>query len=213
MFGALIAAAAALFGVTIGGLITSFNQAQERYHRRLREQADEFYGPMVGIREEILAKSESRETISGFAEEEWQKLVRPFHGKPDALQRIMDTRWPDFEKRIKYEDRQLTQELIPSYKQMLEHFAAHMSLAESSTRKHFPELVRFIEIWNRSLDKSLPHEVRVRLEHDERRLESLYVDLENQLDRLSREAAKEPELPQLLRKVWDRLLVRASGKR
>ena len=210
MSGALIAAVAALVGVTIGGFITSFNQAKERRHRRIREQADEFYGPMVGMRAAIRAKGEVRVRIGDAAREARHELT---DGMPSAeVAKFNEGRGSEFDKIIEYNNRQLTEDLIPSYREMLDHFSAHMSLAEPSTRTYLPALVEFVELWNRHLDESLPSEVSMRLQHDEAKLDPFYFDLQSHLARLSREATKEPELPLRLRKAWNRLLVRGPGE-
>jgi len=52
-------------GVLIGGWITSKNQQKERRHKRMLKQLDQFYGPLLGIRLQILAKSEVRLKVSG----------------------------------------------------------------------------------------------------------------------------------------------------
>ena len=211
MSGALIAAVAVLLGVAIGGFITSFNQAKERRQRRIREQADEFYGPMVGIRKTILAKSEVRVRIQGLARAALDELTKGMSS--ETREEFNRKRGPEFAKITDYDNRQLMEELIPSYRKMLKHFGAHMSLAEPSTRAHLPELVEFIELWNRHLDDSLPSEVSMKLQHDEAKLYPFYADLESHLDRLSREATKEPELSRFLREAWDRLRKRASDKK
>jgi hypothetical protein len=44
---ALITAAAGLFGVGLGGVITLFNQRRQRADERLQQQLSEFYARMV----------------------------------------------------------------------------------------------------------------------------------------------------------------------
>jgi len=65
----LIPAAAALAGVLVGGLITSYNQKRERQHRRMREQLEDFYSVLLGMRLQIRAKSELRAKLRAIAED------------------------------------------------------------------------------------------------------------------------------------------------
>jgi len=73
--GALIAAAAGLVGVAVGGYWAAHNQRRERQQRRISEQLAEFYGPMLGLRAQVLARSELRLKISGAADVAWRLLV------------------------------------------------------------------------------------------------------------------------------------------
>ena len=66
--GPVIAAASGLIGVVVGGCVTAHNQKRERQQRRIGEQLGEFYGPMLALREQVLAKSELRLKIAGEAE-------------------------------------------------------------------------------------------------------------------------------------------------
>lgn len=56
---ALISAGAGLAGVIVGAVCTGFNQWRGRVNDRYREQLENFYSPILGLREEIRAKSES----------------------------------------------------------------------------------------------------------------------------------------------------------
>ena len=85
-----ITAIAGIGGVAIGGWIAVQGQRKERRQQRIRQQLDEFYGPMLlGMRATILAKSELRKHIADLASEEWPKL---FEGitEPDAKKEIED---------------------------------------------------------------------------------------------------------------------------
>ena len=71
-----------------------------------------------------------------------------------------------------------TEELIPAYKAMVKIFRENMWLAESSTREYFQKLLEFVDIWDRSLDKSMPVEVLKELKHTEKTLHPFYEHLE-----------------------------------
>lgn len=70
----IISAAGSLVGVALGGWITSYNTRVERRREWSLKQLDEFYSPMLGIRERIRAKSESRLAVSQAASAAWQQL-------------------------------------------------------------------------------------------------------------------------------------------
>jgi hypothetical protein len=117
----LIPALAALAGVLIGGLITSHNQKKERQHRRMREQLEGFYSVLLGMRLQIRAKSELRVRLRAIAEEAWKEELEPALGEIQAKERIHDVLWPQYEKIVNYDERQLEQEIIPLYRDMLSH--------------------------------------------------------------------------------------------
>jgi hypothetical protein len=75
------------------------------------------------------------------------------------------------------------EEIIPSYRKMVELFTLQMHLAEPSTINCFPALLEFVEVWNRWLDESLPSEVLGLLSHTE---ETLFPFYENLLDNFTR---------------------------
>ncbi len=59
-----ISATAGLLGVFAGAMMTSRNQKKERKNAHTRQQLQEFYSPMLGMRQEIAAKEESRRKIN-----------------------------------------------------------------------------------------------------------------------------------------------------
>jgi hypothetical protein len=186
---ALISAAAALGGVFVGGWLTSRNQKRERQIRFHREQLGEFYGPMFAIRAESLAKSELRSKISGEADSVWRELIDDAMqgGGVEGIERARRVSFRTFEAIIEYNNRQLAEEIIPSYREMLRLFVEKMYLAEVSTITHLEDLVEFVEIWNRWLAESLPGEVVERLGHSEEKLHPFYCDVASHFVRLQAE--------------------------
>jgi hypothetical protein len=178
---AIIAAAfSGLFGVALGGYFTALNQKRERQHRRIGDQLREFYGPMLSLRAEILAKSEFRIQISGASYAAWQALIDgALKAGVDYTNEVVRQRFPIFEKILEYNDRQFAEEILPAYRKMVELLKSKMHFAEFSTIKHFAALLEFVEIWNRWLDKSLPAEVLEKLKHSEQKLYPFYEDLDN----------------------------------
>jgi uncharacterized protein Usg len=80
---------------------------------------------------------------------------------------------PELEKsgdRIEYNNRQLTEQLVPAYRRMVDHFRENFWLAEYSTREHFPLLVQFVEKWNRDLAGTFTPELSRRVDVEEKKL-------------------------------------------
>src|SRR5208337_1031409 len=102
----LIPAGSGLFGVALGGILTSWNQRKERRERFISDQLREFYAPMLGIRERLRAKGEVRLKVSKAARTAWPREIGE---APEAREQLS----PQYEKIIEYENQQLKEELIP----------------------------------------------------------------------------------------------------
>jgi hypothetical protein len=176
-----ISAASGLLGVLIGGLMSSRGQKAERRNARIREQLHDFYSPLLGIREEIRAKSELRTKLHSAANAAWQKQVA-IHNRsvPEDIE-------AQFNKVIDYSNEQLEKDLVPLYRKMLDLYLSNKWLAEESTRGFTYELVEFVEIWNRYFAESLPRQVLNEIEHTEAKLQPFYSDLQDNFNRLSKE--------------------------
>jgi hypothetical protein len=183
-----IAAGSGLLGVLIGTVAVSLNAKRDRRIARLKAQLQEFYSPMLGVRSEIKAKSDVRLKVTSIASQTFTEefgtgsLGERRDPPPDVSEK--------YEAIHDYNDTQFRQTLFPLYQQMLDHFTHHLHLAEPSTRLHYDALCEFVEILNRSLDKSLPGKVAERLSHDEGKLQGLYDDLHIHFVRLLAETSK-----------------------
>lgn len=181
---AAISAAAGITGVAVGSWIAARSQRKERWQRRIREQLDEFYGPMLALRGQIRAQSELRRDVDRLRDEE-RAEQREQNDRREA-RRTPGERPGDFQRELDYEDTQLREVLMPLYRQMREHFAVHMSLAEPSTRRNFHQLARYVEAWDHSSEKTFPGDtLRKITDRYGQMLGILYSDLEEQSDRLS----------------------------
>jgi hypothetical protein len=178
----LITAASGLAGVLIGAWTVARRDRNERRFHFIRQQVDEFYAPLVGIRREILAKSELRVRIGAAAGPLWAEMCE---GKSaDELRALQGAEFWKFEQLVKYNNEQLEKELLPSYRQMLATFREKAALAEDSTKHYYQQLVDFVDIWNRSLNAPLPPGLAERLGHGEESLHPLYSNLEYHLKEL-----------------------------
>jgi hypothetical protein len=192
---ALIATAAGIIGAAVGasvaGWISSKNNKRERRQRLLQQKLEEFYGPLLAIRSQIKAKSDLRLKISQLACEEWPKLIVAAKGfGVESITQVEKERFPEYEKIIEYEGKQLRGEILPAYREMVRLFISKMHLAEPATRNYLGELINFVEVWDRWTDGSLPREVLPRLDHSEKHLYPFYEDLEKQFAALQEALAK-----------------------
>jgi len=178
----IIPAAAGLIGVWIGARLTTRRERETRRFDFIKRQIEDFYAPMVDIRADIRAKSEFRVKVSQAAGAAWHEVCA--NRSPEDMRSLEEKEWPTFERIITYNNEQLQKDLIPSYQAMVTRFREHGWLAAEATRSHYGRLVEYVEIWNRSLDKSLPSGVLERLGHSEESLQGLYDDLAIHLARL-----------------------------
>ncbi len=125
---ALISAGAGLLGVVVGGVCTAYNQWRGRLSERYHDQLQNFYSPMLGMREAIKAKSELRRRLHEIAGATYPSIARTLTAEEIA----------QYDRIQEYSETQLRQDLIPTYQKMADLFAREMHLAEASTRAHYP---------------------------------------------------------------------------
>jgi len=205
----LISAAAALVGVILGGWWSDRREREKRHADFIGRQLAEFYGPLVSLRAEILARSVLREKVSAAGEAAWQELIaeaRQVGGRLNALasveemQRVRKERWPSFEALIKDESHILRNELMPAYRQMITTIREKMWLATPETRDRFASgefsaLFDHIEILERHLRSPLPSEVVIAIDHREEKVKPLYTHLEETYHQLRRKHESLVKMP------------------
>jgi hypothetical protein len=196
ILGAILTGALGLAGVLVGARIALAGQREERRNAWLRRQLDEFYSLMLGYRLRILARSQSREKVSNAAGSAWAKI---FEGeqRPQQLIELQKRHEEEFDKIIKYDNKMLHEEILPLYRRMIDHFSSNLGLAEPETRKHFGELVHFMDIWDRSESDALPGEVLKELGQDEKKLYAFYDDLAANVQRIQDKLRGGPRQPEL----------------
>jgi hypothetical protein len=191
-FSIVVPAIAGFVGVLIGAWLAARREVSERRYAFVEKQLRDFYSPLLGIRNEILMKSQLRVKVHAAADAVWQGLAAGARslGDPDALLRLERERWPEFERCIAYSEEQLANAIVPSYRAMVNLFRDNLWLAEPETRLHFEALAEFVEIWERSLGKSIPKDVVGKLGHTEQPLKPFYDHLQEMLDVLRGRLAK-----------------------
>lgn len=100
-----------------------------------------------------------------------------------------DKYFEPFEKSIEYDNKKFRDEIIPTYDKMLSIFTDNFGLANPSTQKWYSEFNKFVELWHRWLDKSIPREAIEKIDYKEDKLHPFYEDLENQLEKLKKDLA------------------------
>lgn len=159
------------------------NQARTKRNADLIErQLLEFYSPIWGCIKRIHAQGELRVEISQASNTAWQKVCerspKPFLNHEEEF--------APYKKLIDYDNEQLSSEVIPLYDKALDTFTSQFWLTEESTRQFYEEFYRFVEIWHRYLDRSLPMDALRELEHGEERLKPFYEDIETKIVELKK---------------------------
>jgi hypothetical protein len=176
-----------LVGVLVGAWL-SFRRdiAQRRYlfgERQLRD----LYSPLLGLRSEVRIKSDLREKIRAAAHAEWQRQcqeARDTADPPENLRKLSTEKGPGFERLFDYDNQQLVDNLVPSYRKMLAILRDNLWLAEPETRSYLGKLIELVELWERWLARAVPVEVVRRLGHSEESLHPFYEHLEKKHDEL-----------------------------
>jgi hypothetical protein len=126
---ATISATAGLVGVVVGALMTSLNQKKERKHAHIRQQLQEFYSPMLGMRQWIVAKEESRRKINKMVK---TTIEESKANAPGGVQR--GPYYSDERKAFRglgdYDIKQWEEEILPLYREMLKKFTSEMWLVQ-----------------------------------------------------------------------------------
>lgn len=177
---AIISAGAGLLGVSIGGWINSKNDKARRQAEFLEKQLSEFYGPLLGIRTEIKARSNLREVLGNATGRAWHRLTSSNEEWPQRLATEMN-KLPEFGQQNVHEWEAFREITMPLYRRMIQIFRDKMSLADQDTRGYFDELLMFIDIWERHIAKKIPPEVIEETGHSEERLKPFYAHLEKKV--------------------------------
>ena len=157
-------------------------QTEARQIRFIERQLEEFYSPMMGCLRKIQAKSLLRLEIGKVSHVAWKEICKRH---PDPFL-DHEKYFEPFMKAIRYNNKELREEIIPLYDEMLSIFTEKYWLANPSTRKWFSELSAFVGLWHRWLDESIPADVVREIGHNEDQLKPFYEDLESYIDMLQK---------------------------
>lgn len=177
----VIPSIAGLVGIVIGAWLST---KLEKYRAKLdfcARQLREFYSPLLGLREEIRILCEFRGEVSKQGHDVWQELCALGQQvkDPEVMRKFLEPEVKHIEGEVEYNNRQLSERLIPAYKRMIQHFRENFWLADPETRKFFPDLVKFVEGWERFLSRTHSPEVMRRIDVNETKLLQFYRHLQD----------------------------------
>jgi len=112
-----------LVGVVIGAWLTGRREHRLRRLTFIEKQINDFYSPMLGLRNEIHMRSQLRVRIYEAADSAWHELLDQVGERnQEELQTLSRDRYPAFQSLIEFDNRQLREELLPAYHQMAKLF-------------------------------------------------------------------------------------------
>jgi hypothetical protein len=156
----------------------------EKHLEFIEKQLKEFYSPLLGRRKYIRAKSEFRLKVEIISGKQWKKNAEK--GTQQSTESV--------DNEIEYNNRQLYEEFLPMYREMLTIFKDNYWLAEPETREFYNELVEYVEGWNRWKGKGVTAETMREIGHSEEKLKPFYEELEKRTDILRLELSRNQSL-------------------
>jgi hypothetical protein len=160
------------------------HEVDQRAYVFTERQLREFYSPLLGLRNEIRARSEVRLRVEQTANTVWREECEQRSTNRTSLEEFTQKRGPEFRKIISYGNDEFRRDIYPAYERMIAVFRDGYWLAQPETRAYFAPLVEFVNLWSRALDDSLPSEIIDRIRAEESQLESFYTHLEEIHDQL-----------------------------
>jgi len=146
----------------------------------IERQITEFYSPIWGCVRKIRAQGKLRAELSEASNIAWKKICdnapKPFTSHKEEFE--------PFKRLIDYENLQLNDEVMPLYDQIVNTFTSKYWLSEESTRQYYENYYRFVDIWHRYLNKTIPMETLMEIEHSEKAMEPFYKNIEKTLNSL-----------------------------
>ena len=153
---------------------------KSRFEKKLdfiNKQITEFYSPMMGYINRIRASSLLQSELSEKANEAWKEIVSRGISPVDH-----EKEFDPFKKLIEYDNKTLNVEILPLYYKMHTIFTENYWLAENSTKEYYVELSRFVDIWKRYQDNSIPYKVIEKLSHTKQSLIPFFEDVKSVLE-------------------------------
>lgn len=156
----------------------SLKQVEFKNHKDfIKVQITDFYSPMLGYIKRIRASSSLRVELEKAAGVAWKKQCENNPSGADDLKEA-------FSRSIKYENEKFPKDLLPLYDSMEKTFTNNYWLANSDTKEYYDIFCRYVELWHRYYDNSIPHEVLFEVPIEEKSLEPFYLNLETTLEQL-----------------------------
>jgi len=180
----------ALGALGVGGVLGSLVQnwltdRRENAKRKLefiKQQLQEFYGPLLSLHKEIRAHSQLRVKLQQALDD--QHISAMLRARPGEVEAASDPYIPAIHENLLDENKTFKELLMPKYRYMVTIFQQKMWLAEPETRPFLPKLVEFVYVWDKILNGRLPPEIAGVIGHTEENLKPFCTHLEQMHDRL-----------------------------
>ena len=176
-------------GGWVGSLFTNWLTARrERAQRAVqfrKQQLEEFYGPLLAMHKEIRARSELRVKLQKAIDQQHSNAM--LQAGPAHVEEASDTHLPTIMANIEDEAATFRSVLMPRYREMIDVFRQKMWLAQPETREYFKQLVEYVDVWDKTLARTLPHSIVSAVGHTEKNLHPFYDHLEAMHDKLRSE--------------------------
>ena len=170
--------------IIVAYLSYKLGNKKSRYEKKLEfinKQITEFYSPMMGYIYRIEASYSLQKELSKLAEDAWKEISANNLDKNN-----LDEEFKPFQKLIEYDNKITNEEVLPLFYKMHDIFTQNYWLAEDSTKPHYLKLSRYVDVWRRYQDDSLPRQVLWKMEKDENLLIPFKTDIKNKLDYLKK---------------------------
>ena len=177
---------AALLSVRIAHRYDMRRFEREKHLDFLRQQLNEFYSPMLGRIRRIRASSELRVELSSGGNAAWEKICKK-GGKPFVDH---DKYFEPFKRQSEKEDERFPRFLLPLYQEMVNVFTKGFWLAEEDTQEFYKPFCRYVELWERYYEESIPPGVLEEVPIEEAPLTPFYENLEVHMKGLRQELSE-----------------------
>jgi hypothetical protein len=172
-------------GVLVTQVMTGRREAAARTVAFKKQQLEQFYGPLLSMRSEIRARSELRVKLQSAIDN--SHVSDMLLAGPGRVETTSDPHIPAVLANVQDENQTFREVLMPRYRDMINTFREKMWLAEPETREFFPQLVEFVDVWDKILGEKLPRSVAVVIGHTEHNLTDFYRHIAEVHDRLRSE--------------------------
>jgi hypothetical protein len=184
----LIAAAAGLGGVFLGGWLTNRREREKRRTDHIERQLSELYGPLMTLYKQLAARREHRQNIERAIDIVWKRLAPEMRRVGVDDQQISQLRTDQLNRLTEDDKKYLGEVFLPDFREMLRLFREKMWLAEPNTVPYFGTIVEYVDAWELSLQGVITGAVAVELQRPtDAKLREFYTDLEATYDRLRHE--------------------------
>lgn len=170
--------------IVVAYLSYKLGNKKSRYEKKLEfisKQITDFYSPMLGYIWRIEASNLLQEELSKLAGEAWKEIVANAPDKED-----IDKEFEPFQKLIEYDNKITNEEVLPLFYKMHDIFTQNYWLAEDSTKPHYLKLSRYVDVWKRYQNNSIPRPVLWKMEKNENLLVPFKMEIKNKLDYLKK---------------------------